>query len=226
MPAGLDGNPNPIRSEQRDRLLDQIVHRISTIRQSIFYVGVDGAGGTGKSTLADELVARISALGTHAVRSTTDSFHNPRSVRMRRGVDSAEGYYLESHNLDVLRTDLLEPIRAGRPFRVAHFDEPSDAEVPKVWQDPKDELVLVFDGLFLQRPELRDYWDLSIYLDADKRRQRNFDAWSSTVDPEKVVLATRRYANGWQLYLKECDPVARADCVVDNNDFESPLIID
>jgi hypothetical protein len=30
--------------------------------------------------------------------------------------------------------------------------------------------VLVFDGLFLHRPEFVDLWEVSVYLDADERR--------------------------------------------------------
>jgi uridine kinase len=223
MPSGLDGNPNPIRSDQRDALLDEIASALCARDDRTLYVSVDGASGVGKSTFADELALHIDRLGQAVVRSTTDSFHNQRSVRVRRGFDSADGYYLDSHNLDVLRSDLLEPMRLGQPFRAAHFDEPTDTEVPQEWQQPKDGLVLVFDGLFLMRPELRDYWDFSIFLVADSRRQRNFENWSLTADPERVAFATKRYRKGWDLYLETCAPLQRVDCVIDNNEFEKPL---
>ena len=225
MPSGLDGNPNPIRSERRDALLAAIARDVHAMDRRVLLVGVDGSPGSGKSTFADELAARISRLGRSVVRSTTDSFHNPRSIRSRRGLNSAQSYFLDSHNNDVLRSDLLEPLRAGRSFRTAHFDEPTDREVTEAWEAPLGDLVLVFDGLFLQRPELAAYWDFSIFLDASERRERNFQRWSSTADPEKVAFAAERYRAGWKLYVETCSPSERADRVILNNDFADPLRI-
>ena len=223
MPSGLDGNPNPVRSAQRDPLLAEVAERVCAFHQSTVFVAVDGAPAAGKSTFADELARRIRSRGQSVVRSTTDSFHNPRAVRGRRGLASAEGYFLDSHDIDVLKSDLLEPLRTGRPFRTAHFDEPSDRAVTEVWHEPSADLVLVFDGLFLQRPELASYWDFSIFLDADKRRELNFEKWSATADRAQVAFATRRYRHGWDLYVQQCSPSQRADWVVENSDFEKPV---
>jgi uridine kinase len=68
--------------------------------------------------------------------------------------------------------------------------------------------LLLLDGLFLHRDELRDRWDLSILLQ---------------VAPE--VAAARllerdgkpnrpRYALGLQRYFSECDPASRASLVL------------
>ena len=77
-------------------------------------VAIDGRSGAGKSTFADELACIVSQLGLVTLRSTTDSFHRPRSERMQLGPTSAEGYYLESHQLDVIVGELLEPFVQGK----------------------------------------------------------------------------------------------------------------
>jgi hypothetical protein len=41
------------------------------------------------------------------VRSTTDAFHRPRKERLAQGPSSGDGYYLDSHQLDVVVDDLL-----------------------------------------------------------------------------------------------------------------------
>ena len=58
MPAGLDGNPNPIQTAQRDAVLCAVADRVCTANGSRVLVGIDGRSGAGKSTFADELAAR------------------------------------------------------------------------------------------------------------------------------------------------------------------------
>lgn len=213
MPVGLDGNPNPIRTPARDALLDALRGEILAVRPGArICVGVDGVAGSGKSTLADEIARRLRDAGRPVVRSTTDSFHNPRAMRYRRGRGSPEGYYRDSHDLAAIRERLLDPFLAGRPFRVAAFDEPSDRPVDVPPEPPAEAAVLVFDGLFLQRPELCDYWSYSVFLDASRR-----------APPPADERAAARYVAGWRLYVDECDPERRATRVVDNSELAAPV---
>jgi uridine kinase len=217
MPTGLDGNPDPIRTPARDALLRTIAREVLGVRpDKRTCVGIDGQAGAGKSTFADELAQRLEAAGRPVVRSTTDSFHNPRAVRYRRGRTSAEGYYRDSHDLGSIRELLMDPFLAGTAIRVAVFDETSDRPVDVSPQLPPKAAVLVFDGLFIHRPELRRYWDYSIYLDASTRKP-------PASDPQLGGLAAR-YVGGWRLYVDECDPASLATRVVDNSDWASPAL--
>ena len=174
MPAGLDGYRDPVVSPERDRVLDTIARLVCGQGGPRTLVGVDGRSGSGKSTFADELAARLTARGRAVVRSTTDSFHRPRKERLARGVTSGQGYYLDSHQLDVIVDELLLPFAHGAAeVRTAAVDEPSDASLDEVFSVPAA-AVLIFDGLFLQRPELNGHWDVTIFLDADTRREREW----------------------------------------------------
>ena len=100
MPAGLDGHPDPVVSDERSAVLAHLTTIVGTSAgRPRLLVGIDGASGTGKSTLADELTGLLQAAGHVVVRSTIDSFHRPRAERYRRGATSAEGYYRDSHDL-------------------------------------------------------------------------------------------------------------------------------
>lgn len=70
-------------------------------------IGVDGASGTGKSTLADEVAGILADRGRHVIGASIDSFHRPRAKRYRRGDASPEGYYRDSHDLLAVRRALL-----------------------------------------------------------------------------------------------------------------------
>src|SRR5689334_1726908 len=95
VPSGLDGNPNPVSSAARRRLLKAIAAEAVARREPgrPLLVAVDGRSGSGKSTFADELASLLTAAGISVVRSTTDSFHNDRDTRYRLGTRSPEGYY-------------------------------------------------------------------------------------------------------------------------------------
>jgi uridine kinase len=62
---------------------------------------------------------------------------------------------------------LLEPIVAGERVCLAVWEHTRDAPVPRQWQPVDRQCVLLFDGTFLHRPELRDRWDLSIFCRID-----------------------------------------------------------
>lgn len=239
MPAGLDGNPNPVVTEARTNVLAAVAASILSIEQGRVLVGIDGQSGSGKSTFGDELAAVIRGRGVTVIRSTTDSFHRPRVERMRRGPRSPEGFYADSHQLDVIVDELLRPFAdgAGR-VRVAAFDEPSDTPIDEFAEvDPSERTLLIFDGLFLQRPELAPFWDEVVYLDADERRDQEWLDFLLSDLPEAATARARalderlqrarwpRYRSGWRQYLKQTSPALNATLVIDNNDFTRPRII-
>ena len=198
---------------------------------------MDGRSGAGKSTFADELAVRLASRGRSTLRSTTDSFHRPRAERLRRGPTSGDGYYLDSHQVDVIVDELLTPFAHGGPrVRTAAFDEPSDARV-EVVSDVDPAAVLVFDGLFLQRPELGGHWDVVIFLDADARREQDWLDFllgdlpddvaerAVTIDARLGQARWPRYRDGWRVYVDAVRPASSATVVIDNNDVRAPAIL-
>lgn len=238
MPAGLDGNPIPIQTSKRDEVLSAIADRVCAHTHDRILVGIDGRSGSGKSTFADELANELRQRGLSTIRSTTDSFHRPRDERLQRGATSADGYYLDSHQLDRIVNELLIPFRQGLDRVVsAAFDEPTDAPLENVI-DLVPSAVLVFDGLFVHRPEFANLWDVSVHLDADERRDAEWltfllddlpvspTARATELDRRLDVARWPRYRRGWASYVGEVAPSARATFVVDNNDLALPRLLD
>lgn len=237
MPVGLDGNPDPIVTPARSAVMAEVAARIARFDHPRVAVGVDGRSGVGKSTFADELATLLRSEGSVVVRSTTDLFHRPLIERMRRGVTSPEGYYRDSHQVGVIVDELLEPFGQRAPaVLTSAFDEPSD-QPRRVTEAVPERAVLVFDGLFVCRPELRTYWDLSIMLEADRRCDA---AWlgylESGLPNEETDRAAEldrrlerarwpRYRQGWRHYLEVVGPTP-ADVVVDNDDLSKPVFIE
>ncbi len=239
MPAGLDGNPRPLQSDARSRVLRSIAQSVAArCAKPRIAVAIDGASSTGKSTLADELAAVLAGDGNSVVRASVDSFHRPRQERYERGVDSPEGYYYDSHDLNALRTELLTPFVEGKTFvRRAVFDEPSDTPLRTPREAVPVSAVLVFDGLFLHRPELLGYWDITVFLYADERREQQWQHYLTTelpaddearrADIERRIARARhdRYVIGQRIYETAADPVQTATFLIDNDDFANPRLL-
>ena len=195
---------------------------------SILRVGVDGVDGVGKTVFAGMLARVIEAQGRPVIRASVDGFHNAREVRYRRGKTSAIGFYLDSYNYAELRKVLLDPLGPGgsRVYCPVIFDHSTNSPVPMRWSVADHGAVLVFDGIFLHRPELRDAWDFSIFLDAPfevtiPRGAGRGPGWGSA---DVHAPSNRRYIEGQRLYLRENQPQGRATIVIDYSDITNPIV--
>ena len=190
-------------------------------------VAVDGPDGAGKTRFADELADALRAAGRPVVRVSIDGFHHPRAVRYRRGRDSPEGFWLDSYDYARFRADVLDPLGAGgsRRYRPAARDVATDTALNPDELRAEPNSVLVVDGIFLQRPELADAWELVVFLDVPFTETARRMAVRDGTDPDPDHPRTRRYVEGQRLYYAACDPRQRADVLVDNTDFDSPRVL-
>jgi uridine kinase len=87
--------------------------------------------------------------------------------------------------------------------------------------------ILILDGLFLHRPELRGYWDFSVFLDApfEITVPRGAARGPGFGDPNPNSEANQRYVLGNILYLREARPKERATVVIDYSDLADPRIV-
>jgi uridine kinase len=91
-----------------------------------------------------------------------------------------------------------------------------------------EDAILLFDGVFLLRPEINDQWDYRIFVDApfavtvERAILRDRDLFGS-------AEATRaryeeRYVPGQQIYLRSVDPLHHAQAIIQNDDPEHPTL--
>ena len=149
-------------------VLEQLAERIASLRRPHpLRVAIDGIDAAGKTTLADDLVGPIEARGRTAIRASIDGFHRPRAERYRQGEGSPTGYYEDSFDYAALREALLLPLGPGgnRLYERATFDHQTDTPVLSPRERAPDDAVLLFDGIFLLRPELDESWEYRIFVD-------------------------------------------------------------
>ena len=182
-------------------------------------VGVDGVSAAGKTTFADALLRHIEA---PVVRASFDDFHFPRAVRYARG-ETADSYYEDTFDTARFRRELLEPFARGEPVRTRIFDHVHDLPIDEPASPPPPGAVLLVDGVWLHKPELRDAFDLTIWLEVD----REVALTRAVARDGMAERYAARYYPGETRYLVEVGPARLADLVVDNTDPAHPrLLID
>jgi uridine kinase len=174
-------------------------------------LAVDGAEGTATAQFADDLAAAIRQTGSTVFRASLGGFHRPRAERavIRDSVgndtgvtDPAQLGYRASYDYAAFTRVLVEPFRMGGStgFVPAFFDVQRDAAVEPTWLTGPADAVLLVDGEFANRPELRGLWNYSIYLD----------------DPNVDARGAQ------ELYRAESAPRTTATAIVDNTFPETP----
>lgn len=185
-------------------------------------VAIDGVDASGKTTLADRLGQAV-ALSRPVARASVDSFHHPRAHRYRRGRTSPEGCYRDTFDLDALRGRLLQPFARDGSYSVEVFDCGADQPLPAPVLQILPDAALLVDGVFLQRPELRDVWDLVIHLQVPEEEILRRAARRDGADAPALYRA--RYLPAQRLYEAEARPAAQADVVLDNSDPAAPVVL-
>ena len=191
---------------------------------------VDGPDAAGKTTLADELAAGLRARERHVIRASIDGFHRPRTERYRQGPESPLGYYQDSFDYQLLRNELLDPLGDGgdRLYRTRVFDYRADQPAPSRRLKAPTDAILVFDGVFLLRPELADVWEFRAFVSIDfdeivrRARIRDPELFGSPDQAEQRYRT--RYLPAQQHYLETVCPARVADIVVDNNEPAHPRL--
>lgn len=200
----------------RSVIIDNISKHINSLSGRTL-VAMDGVDGSGKTTFADELAPIIEQSGRQVIRSSVDGFHNPRAVRYNRGKCDPHGFFFDSYNYGDLRQFLLDPFKCGADtVDTARFDHRVDNAV-KVTKSVSSSAVLLLDGIFLHREELRNCWDFSIFLDVPFAVSCSRMAIRDQCNPDPLSPENHRYYEGQNIYLRTCTPALRASIVIDNS---------
>ncbi|WP_233218806.1 uridine kinase [Deinococcus arcticus] len=219
-----------LRAATRQEMLSWLVTRLAgQPARPVLRVGIDGVDGAGKTTLAGGLTRELRAQGRAVIRASADQFHHPRAVRYRQGRTSPQGFYEDSYDLDALRRELLVPLSPGGnlQYRPAVFDVARDEPLGLPAQAAGPGSLLIVDGLFLHRPELRAFWDDSVFLRVpfEVSVPRGAARGPGYGSPDPAASSNRRYVEGHRLYFAAATPEAHAGVVLDHTDLQRPAVL-
>jgi uridine kinase len=188
-------------------VLAEINTRIEALerRRRTLLIGIDGPGGSGKSTLARELAGLID----NATIVEFDDFYrsaDERRLRARGGSEEIGGDFDWRRVLD----QILNPLAENEEARYQRYDW--DRDQLAEWHVVIPGGVVIVEGNYSTRSELRDYYDLTIWVDApyEVRLRRGVERDGET--------SRARWVNEWmpeeERYVDAFRPAEQADVVV------------
>jgi type I pantothenate kinase len=175
--ATLKGINEPMLLSEVDEVIGPLCRlmgeRMEATSTQPFVIAVSGSVAVGKSTFSRVLRALLAQSGRSVELVATDGFLWPTAILEKRGLMRRKGFP-ESYDLKSM-LDFLASLRAGNSeLRVPVYSHELYDIVPGQFQTISRPEVLIFEGLnVLQGPQdgevvAADYFDFSIYLDADQ----------------------------------------------------------
>jgi para-aminobenzoate synthetase len=189
------------------------VRELTAARHTPVVVALDGGSGSGKSTVALAIAAQLNAALVQSddffAAEITDAGWDARTPaeKVRDAIDWRR-----------LRTEALEPLRAGKPARWHAFDFDAGVRADGTYAMRTDfvehepRAVIVLDGAYSTRPELADLIDLTVLFDvpvgerharlAAREEKRWLDAWHARWDDAEAYYFTHvRPASSFDLVV-------------------------
>jgi len=212
-------------------IISSLTDQICSIQKNKpIVIAFDGVDTSGKTTLSNKIYEELITKGKNCVKISIDKFHNSKTIRMMKGELSPEGFFYDSFNIEKIIECVLAPIKSGHGNIInGIYDYKTEMNTDVLQTPVSNNLIVLFDGIFLNRNELYLFWDLSVFLDVSfdtvlKRAiERDKEYFGSVEEVERKYL--NRYIPGEKIYLSTCSPKERSDIVIDNNDYENKKIL-
>jgi Uridine kinase len=185
---------------------EPLISRIKALldEQGCVLVAIDGGAASGKSTLAEALSVRLGAAVIHM-----DDFFLPPELRTAERLSQPGGNVHRERFLE----EVLRPLAAGegarfRPFDCGVMDFADSVTVP-----PR--AVTLIEGAYSHHPDLRDFYDLRVFLEVPPALQR------TRIEARNGEMAAQFFEE-WipleQRYFEHFGIREKADVVVDAGD--------
>lgn len=151
-------------------------------------IGIVGGSGSGKTSIAQELIRRLQALDVHALLLDMDTYYAPLEVVQARFAGRPINWdHPHAFDLELMAAHLAS-LRRNQPIRKPIYDFTVSDRVG--WEEPMQPgRVVILDGLLLfSLPELREQLDAKIFVDTDadirilRRIQRDMKERGRTVE--------------------------------------------
>ncbi|KQQ10687.1 hypothetical protein [Rathayibacter sp. Leaf296] len=174
----------PQKADVLDALAAEVLHNYSRGRVA---VAIDGDDPAVSSAFAEDLAAAVRRAGHGVFVAHLTDFQRPRAERDDVSIAAEERAYRLRYDYELLRRVLLDPFKLGGStgFVLAAFDAVREEQRQPRWRTAGRDAVLLVDGEFALRPELRGTWNLSIRLDT---QEPPVDAaYRATTDPRRLA---------------------------------------
>lgn len=206
--------------EPISRIVDAIAVRAATRPgEGSLLVAISGIDGSGKSTIAPRMVERLEERGLHTVLISLDAWHHPPERRFSKE-DPAQHFYDHAFRFEELFRLLLDPLKQNRSVQLTvELTRLPENDFRRVTYDFRDVDVILLEGIFLLKRELRRNYDLAFWIDCpfETALRRALARNQEGLSPEEIIrdYETIYFPAQW-IHLERDDPRANADGILDN----------
>jgi uridine kinase len=188
-------------------------------RETPLVIGIAGGSGSGKTTIAHEILSRVGesriAFFPHDAYYR-DISHLSLSKRAEVNFDHPDSLETE------LLIDHIEKIKVGNPIELPVYDFKTHSRTDNTIRIEHQPIVIVEGILIFAEQELRDLFDVKIFVDTDpdirfiRRMQRDIDERGRT-----VTSVIERYMNTVRpMHMEFVEPSKRyADVIIPEGGF-------
>ncbi|HEY4578347.1 MAG TPA: uridine kinase, partial [Savagea sp.] len=173
--------------------------------------------GAGKTTFVQEFQQVVQLQQKEVLIIHLDDHIVERNKRYATGNEEWVEYYYHQWDVEQLVSVLFQPLLEGSDtLSLPFYDKKWDAiHFQTVNVSPR--AIVLIEGIFLQRPEWRAFFDRVFYLDCPReiRRQRVLSRDDYIGDQQAILdKYERRYWIAEDYYLQQVKPLQAADIIV------------
>ncbi len=201
-----------------NKIAEQIIEKVKETKTPV--IGIDGLGGAGKSTICETLRAKLSNCGYQVILLHIDELITKRSVRYNSQYPEWQCYYDLQWRFDYFKNivNQMKSVESGE-IEIEIYDKDNDDYTIQK-EILRDKILILVEGIFLQRKEYDQIFDYMIYIDVPEevRLQRVLgrDTYIGN-DKEITEKYENRYFPAERKYVQEYSPREKADYIIFNS---------
>ena len=178
----------------------RLFHLLSEHPRGGFLLALDGRCASGKTTMAERLQRVLPCNVIHM-----DDFYLPFAKRTAERMAEPGGHIW----FERLRSEVLEPLRAGRKISYLPYDCHADRFLPP--RKPDSALPTLVEGSYSCHPALRALYDCCVFLDITPEYQRER---LLRRNPESFEVFQTMWIPREEYYFKHCEIRSHCDFVL------------
>ncbi len=207
--------------------IDQVLEIITFRRREFppkvgLLAAISGIDGSGKSTMARQVVEELKSRGLNAALIGLDAWHNSPEKRFNKDAP-AQHFYRHAFRFEELFEILINPLKHNKSTHIT-------VELTRLPEDDLylhsydfDEIdVIVLEGIFLFKKELRKNYDLAFWVECSfeaalqRAILRNQEGLS-----EKEIISDYRtiYFPAQKIHFTKDKPKSDVDGIVENDEL-------
>lgn len=187
------------------------IHRFEQGQQRIV-LGIDGLSRSGKTTLTKKVVQHLQEENISVCLFHIDDYIVEKKRRYNTGFEEWIEYYHLQWDVRWLKENLFQKLKKSNVLKLLTYDYDSDTQKLEMTEIP-DTCVIIIEGVFLQRKDWREFYDIMIYLESSREIRFSRESESTKRNIEKFQ---NRYWKAEDYYLEVETPWEQADLVIQN----------